>query len=205
MALKSLPDEQMGKAKLRIAMDGQLYRGAVLRDGKLGKQFEDDDLDRLRHRLREEAGKSDPSYWGFDGAISRFLSFNPKGFADPNFVERERTYKVEASELLTSLLPLDKALEATADDCALLTKVVGKTNLLAHQHEQQHLRTILTGPTAPKFVQAAAQIAWDDVDAGLSAMVALVPARSPVDVKSTESAPVPSQRRISSRASRFDP
>jgi hypothetical protein len=173
MPPKTLPDETVGKATLRIVMDGPLYRGAVLRDGKLGKTAEDADLNRLRHRLREEAGKSDPNFWGFDGAIARFRSFNPEGFADPNYIKDERTYKDEARNLLLKLLPLDEALEASPEEAASLAKVVSKTNLLAHQHEQQQMRTILCGPMGQKLVQASAEIALGDVASGLRTITAL--------------------------------
>lgn len=173
MVGKSLPDEKVGKATLRIVMAGPVYRGFILRDGKGGEVLENADLDRLRHDLREEAGKSDPSYWGFDGAISRFRSFNPMGFADPKYAEEERAYKVRASELLCALLPVERGLNATAEEAGSLAKMVSKTNLLAHQHEQQHMRTILCGNLGQKLVRASAEIALGDVESGLRALTAL--------------------------------
>lgn len=173
---KTLPDEKVGKATLRIVMDGPLYRGAVLRDGKMGEPFEESDLERLRHRLREEAGRSDPNFWGWDSAIARFLSFNPKGFADPNYTGRERAYKDVARDMLNSLLPLERGLNASAEEAASLAKVVGKTNLLAHQHEQQQMRTILCGTSGQKLVRASAEIALGDVESGLKTMNGLTQA-----------------------------
>jgi hypothetical protein len=139
----------------------------------MGEQCEDTDLDRLRHRLREEAGKSDPNFWGFEGAIARFVSFNPQGFADPNYTGRERAYKVVARDLLHSLLPIERGLDATAEEAASLAKVVSKTNLLAHQHEQQQMRTILCGAGGQKLVRAAAEIALGDVESGFKTMTAV--------------------------------
>lgn len=173
MVGKTLPDEKVGKATLRIVMDGPIYRGTVLRDGKRGELMENTDLDRLRHHLREEAGKSDPDFWGVDAAIARFLSFNPDGFADPHYAERERAYKVAASELLCTMLPLDQALDATAEQASSLAKVVSKTNLLSHQHEQQHMRTILGGVVGQKLVRASAEIALGDFEGGLKTLRAI--------------------------------
>lgn len=164
---KALPDEKLGKATLRIVMDGSVYRGVVIRDGKPGEPVDDPDLQRLRHRLREEAGRSDPSYWGYDGAIARFLSFNPLGFSDPSYLADERAYKVEASDWLRERLPLQRAAEATAEDAAELSRIVGMTNLLAHQHEQQHLRDLLRGSQGSAFVKASAEVAQGETEGGL--------------------------------------
>lgn len=173
MVGKALPDEKVGKATLRIVMDGPLYRGMVLRDGQGSEIVEDSDLGRLRHRLREEAGKSAPDFWGYDGAISRFLSINPAGFGDANYAERERAYKVKASALLSELLPLERALDATPEEAASLAKVVSKTNLLAHQHEQQQMRTLLDSPEGHTLVRASAEIAMGDPGSGLKKLAAL--------------------------------
>ncbi|NTZ43211.1 hypothetical protein G7A66_08930 [Altererythrobacter sp. SALINAS58] len=166
MPLKSLPDETMGDAKLRIVTDGSLFRGFVLRGGRRGEVIEDSDFEHLRHRLRSEAGRLHPDYFGFDGAIARFRSFNPRGFADPEYIERERAYKVAASELLTSLLPLEEASEPTSEQAASLKKVVSSTNLLAHQHEQQHKREMLGSSAGPELVSAAALIAAGSTNRG---------------------------------------
>ncbi|HXH51949.1 MAG TPA: hypothetical protein VNH53_00770 [Sphingomicrobium sp.] len=173
MTTKALPDETIGKAKLRIVMDGPLYRGAVIRQGKTGQVFEDADLDRLRHRLREEAGKSDPHYWGYDGAIQRFRQFFPKGFQDKAYLQSERSYKVKAAKTLAATLPVEGALEASASDAAAIAKVVGLTNLLAHQHEQQQMRSLLSGPEGKEFVRAAAQFALGEAATALPKMNAL--------------------------------
>lgn len=173
MPQKSLPDEIIGEARLRIVVGGALYRGCVLRGGKSGEALEDSDLERLRHRLREEAGRLHPDYFGFDGAIARFRSFNSQGFADPEYARRERGYKVAASELLCSLLPLERAENASAEEAAALKKVVSSTNLLAHQHEQQHMREILASKSGPDLVRAAARLASGEIDAGLASMRAL--------------------------------
>jgi hypothetical protein len=173
MPQKSLPDEIIGEARLRIVIGGALYRGCVLRGGKSGEALEDSDLERLRHRLREEAGRLHPDYCGFHGAVARFRSFYAQGFAGPEYEGRERGYKVAASELLRALLPLERAENASAEEAAALTKVVSSTNLLAHQHEQQHMREILGSRSGPDLVRAAARLAGDEIDAGLASMRAL--------------------------------
>lgn len=173
MPVKSLPDEMVGKSRLRIVVDGDHYRGIVLREGVRSEELQDKDLDKLRHRLREQAGRLHPDYFGFEGALVRFKSFNPLGFADPDYLERERGYKVAASRLLQQILPLEQVLDVTNDQAADLRKVVGATNLLAHQHEQQHMREILCSASGPKFILASGLIARGEIKQGFAAMRAL--------------------------------
>lgn len=173
MPPKSLPDEIVGTSRLRIVIEGNQYRGLVVRDGVRSEELQDLDLENLRHRLREEACRLHPDYFGFAGAIARFSSFNPLGFDDPEYLERERGYKVAASQLLQQLLPLEGARDVTVEQAAGLRKVVGATNLLAHQHEQQHMRDILVGANGPKLVIASALIATGEIEQGFRLMRAL--------------------------------
>src|ERR1700742_1392521 len=90
MPAKTIRTAALGKIDLRLAQQGQEFFGIA--DGKVVVQG--DDADDVWRRLHDEAGKSDPKYFGFDGAISRFHKFFPKGFHSTGFDDQERKYKL---------------------------------------------------------------------------------------------------------------
>ena len=112
--MQSLADEKIGDAVIRIVSKGGLYQGCILRKQKRGDILEDADLNSLRARLRNEAGKLHPNYVGISGATARFLHFFPDGFNDKAFDIDERRYKREARQKLLEALPLDAAMDANA-------------------------------------------------------------------------------------------
>lgn len=166
--VKKKLDEKYGSATLRIKPSSDGYDGVVIVDGKVSEKLHDEDFDRLRARLRNLAGTLHPNYWGIDGAISRFCHYFPSGFADPKYVEAERNYKLKAAAKLAAILPLDRALDATADDARAIKPVFG-TNML-HVSEAARISAVLAGPAGSAYVRAAARFTKGDHAAGLKAM-----------------------------------
>lgn len=167
--MKTVHEEKLGSAKLRIVEGRQGgYQGAVIGAKGAGEVLHDDDLGRLKARLRNLAGIEHPNYFGMEGAISRFLHYFPGGFSDPQFIARERAYKERAAAKLHDALPLDAAREADAARAAAV-KPAFSTNML-HPTEAARIGAVLQGPTGAAFVRGAARFADGDYGAGLTAM-----------------------------------
>jgi len=86
-----------------IAAQGDVYTGVVRQDGKECFRQSHENLDVLRARLHNEAGKLHPNYIGIDGAIKRFKQFFPLGFQDPFYKFKERDYKDEVVRRVSGL------------------------------------------------------------------------------------------------------
>lgn len=170
--VKQRLDEKYGPATLKIMPGTDGYDGVVIIDGKVKDKLHDEDFDRLKTRLRNLAGTLHPKYWGIDGAIARFQQHFSGGFADAAYLAAERNYKLKAAAKLASILPLDKALDATADDARAIKPVFG-TNLL-HMTEAVRISVVLAGPNGSAFVRAAARFAMGEHAAGLTAMQAAI-------------------------------
>lgn len=163
-------EEWLGKTKLRVqpAKDGSGWSGTTIRDGKMGEVLHDEDRERLLRRLRNEAGKLEPGYFGMAEAVARFLKFMPGGFAGER-ISRERVYKVKASEALNAILPADQALAATRADADAVRKAAVWINILS-PYESMHLKEAIEGPLGPSFLDAAARFALGERDAGIVGM-----------------------------------
>lgn len=170
--MQSLADEKIGDAIIRIVSNGGLYQGRVLRESKPGQILEDTDLNLLRARLRNEAGKLHPNYVGVDGAIDRFLHFFPGGFEDVAFVQDERDYKVKAQDKLDVVLPLSVALDASAEQ-AVKVRAAFSTNIL-HSTELARAHELLGSQDGPAYVRSAARFASGELAAGLAGMAAAI-------------------------------
>ncbi len=142
---------KLGKTELRLAQKGGRFFG--LADGKIC--VEGDDADDVWRRLHDEAGKSNPKYFGFDGARARFLRFFPNGFHSAGYASAERDYKVAAKQRLDDTAPLDKAVSSSGLGEAILA-VFRATNLLS-PFEKVRLQDVLRGPAADEFIRAAAR------------------------------------------------
>lgn len=163
-------EEKLGKSIIRWQpnKDGT-FSGAVITSGKRGEVLSDEDEQRLLTRLRNEAGKLEPNYFGINGAIARFLRFMPGGFEGERNLGQEREYKLRAHRQLNEVLPLDRAREGTAEDAARLRAAAVWINLLS-PYESMHLKEALEGPSGPAFIRGAATFAEGDVDAGSEGM-----------------------------------
>ena len=73
---RTIRNGKLGNRSLRLVEKDAIYYG--LADGKICT--EGSSSDEVWQRLRDEAGKSDPKYFGYDGARGRFLKFFPDGF-----------------------------------------------------------------------------------------------------------------------------
>lgn len=147
---KTIRQANLGKRALRLAeKDGKFYG---LSDGKICA--EGNDPDRVWQQLHNEAGKSDPRYFGYAGAKSRFLKFFPNGFHSEGYASQERDYKIAAKRKLDDTVPLEKALTGSGYGEAVLS-VYRATNMLS-PFEKTRLQDVLRGPAADTFIQAVA-------------------------------------------------
>ena len=148
--------------RLRLVRKGIVYYG--LSDGKICT--EGSDPANVWQRLQDDAGKSDPKYFGYDGARARFLKFFPDGFRSDRFVAQERAYKLAAKQKLDMTAPLDDVLAGRGFGEAVLG-VFRATNLLS-PFEMMRLQNLLRGHNADAFIQAAAKFARDASQSSLS-------------------------------------
>jgi hypothetical protein len=105
--------------------------------------------------MHDEVAKSNPKYFGFDGARNLFLHFFPDAFQSADYAERERDYKVVAKSKLDSTAPIEEAATGSGFGEAILA-VYRATNLLS-PFEKTRMQGVLRGPDADQFIQAAAR------------------------------------------------
>jgi hypothetical protein len=150
---KTIREGKLGKRNLRLAeKDGKFYG---LADGKIC--VEGLEADQVWQQLHDEAGKSDPKYFGYAGARSRFLKFFPNGFHSDGYANQERNYKLAAKNKLDAAVPLEKALTGSGFGEAVLS-VFRATNMLS-PFEKTRLQNVFRGPSADAVIQAAANFA----------------------------------------------
>lgn len=144
---------KLGKKALRIVRkDGRFFG---LADGVICAEAES--ADDVWRRLHDEAGRSDPKYFGFDGARARFLRFFPNGFHSAGYVSQERHYKLAAKTKLDATVPLEEAMVGSGNGESVLA-VFRATNMLS-PFEKTRLQDVLRGPRADDFIRAAARFA----------------------------------------------
>lgn len=167
-------EERIGKAILRWQPDkDQGFIGTVIRDGERLTPIYDADESRLIVRLRNEAGRLHPDYFGFDGAIERFLYFFPDGFHGDASPSNERDYKLRAAERLQSSLTLEQAASAENSDAVRVASAGIQTNMLS-PFEAARLRDTLLGDTGGRFLRGAAAFREGHLKEGLDDMAAAV-------------------------------
>lgn len=166
--MKASSEEKFGGVTIRWMPHDSGFRGVVIRDGKASEPMDDDDAGRLQARLRNEAGKLHPNYFGYAQAIKRFLTYFPGGFSDPRYLEQERHYKERARDKLISGCSLE-AIECGKFEieCA---RIVCSTSLMS-VFEMTRLREVLASANGQGFLESAAQFARGDIAAGLKGMV----------------------------------
>ncbi len=152
---RTIRQGKQGKRALRLVEKEGTFYG--LADGKVC--VEGTEPDRVWQQLHDDAGKSDPNYFGYAGARTRFLNFFPGGFHSEGYAYQERTYKLEAKKKLDATAPLDAALDGSGYGEAILS-VYRATNMLS-PFEKTRLQDVFRGPDADKVVQAAAMFARD--------------------------------------------
>lgn len=132
------------------------------------KCSEGENADDVWRQLHDNAGKSDPRYFGFDDARKRFLKFFPNGFHSEGYASQERDYKLAAKAKLDETAPLDKVIHGTGFGEAILS-VFRATNMLS-PFEKTRLQDVLRGSHADDFVQAAARFTLEGSRSHLLAM-----------------------------------
>jgi hypothetical protein len=141
-------------------------------DGVRKAQIEGDVADDVWRRLHDEAGKANPKYFGFDGARARFLRFFPNGFQSADYGHWERNYKIDAKSKLDLSAPLAQAATGSGFGEGVLS-VFRVTNLLS-PFEKARLQDILRGPSADRFIRAAARFTMGEMKSALLEMERLL-------------------------------
>ncbi len=166
--MKTLRETTLGQATVRLVETKDGYAGIVIPAKGQTSTIHGDDADDVWRRLCDEAAKSNPSFFGYDGARARFLRIFHDGLAAPGYVRQERGYKIAAKDKLDSTAPLDEALNSKGLGEAVLA-VFRATNLLS-PFEKTRLQEALRGPRADAFIRGAAQFTKGDIKGGLIEM-----------------------------------
>lgn len=164
-------EEILGQNKIRwqANKDGG-FSGVVIASTKRGEILEDDDEERLLARLRNEAAKLEPNYFGMTAAIERFLKFMPDGFIGERNIAMERTYKDRVAAVLAATLPLEAAGNATSENAIAIHNAGPIWSNLLSPYESMKLKDVLEGPQGHLFIQGAARFAGGEYDTGAAAM-----------------------------------
>jgi hypothetical protein len=177
--MKTIKEEVVGKATLRLLEGRDGLTGIVIVDGKVSTSVTGGDKDNIWQELKSRLSKVHPDYFGYEGAKIRFLKMFKDGFAGKQFNQFERDYKVAARDLLLATVPIGKALVATSAECDLIAKVYAKTNMLS-QFEHARVREVLKSEQGPQFVSGAASLAIGQVSEGLASMSQAIKKFGPV-------------------------
>lgn len=171
--MRTIREEVLGKSTLRLVETGKTYAGIILVKGERKFQATGSSPEEVWKRLRAEVGKVDADFFGFDGAIARFLRIFPTGLRSQAYVDRERAYKIAAKDQLDQIATPEKAQSARGLGEEIL-RVYRATNLLA-PIESARMQALLRSTDADSFVQAAARFCLGELDRGLADMkVALI-------------------------------
>jgi hypothetical protein len=146
---------RLGKLELElVARDGRFFGLADRKQCVAGS-----DAEKVWRQLQDDAGKSDPKYFGYDGARNRFLRLFPGGFHTKGFEEGERNYKLAAKRKLDSTIPLEQALAGSGLGEAALA-AFRATNMLS-PFEMMRVQELLRGPDGDAVVRTAAAFAQE--------------------------------------------
>ena len=175
--MKTIREQQVGKATVRLLEKDDGYVGAVFHPGQRSEPIEGDDPETLWRKLLAEVGKAHPSYFGFDGAMARFRKYFPAAFEDPGYAYEERAYKDRAVAKVAATLPIEKARAAGPELCLAATRAFQATNLV-FTVEKARIGEVLAGPTGPDFIRAAAEFADGHLATGLAKMLEAIRAKT---------------------------
>lgn len=164
--MKTLREQKLGKKILRIVDKGGETLGVVIANGKVSAPIPGANEDEIWEQLVEEAGRHDPNFFGYDGAIVRFKSIFPNGFEGSDYLSKERNYKTIAARKLSEACSIEQALSGDFDPFDLATST---TNML-HMTESLRLRDVLKSRLGTKFVEGGARFSEGDLAAGLAQM-----------------------------------
>ena len=165
MPPRTLKQARLGKIGLRVVQleDGGLV-GRYKRPDRPGKNVPGDlgeTVEELWERVINVALREDPSYCGYDGAITRFLGIFREGFEDPLYLEQERNYKERARALLNETVPIAEAANGT--DCVEeIVAAYTATNLVDPRWERPRIFEALRSDNGQRLVQHLANFALGD-------------------------------------------
>ncbi len=167
MRFKTIREEVVGKVRLRLlSTDGEYVGMIIARDGTSSKLHGADPI-HLWAQLRNEVGKSNPNFVGYDGARANFLRKFPGGFEESVYLTQERNPKLAAKRLLDDVLPLSADVRVDVHKCQEVSRVFQATNLL-HVQEKIRVREVLESPAGPAFVEACRAFSIGDQRAALA-------------------------------------
>ncbi len=170
--MKTIRETAVGKATVRLLQTSEGFVGAVFEGGARKALEEGDDADDVWRRAHDAAARLSPSFIGYPGARSRFLSFFPEGFQGADYADRERAYKLDAKAKLDVGAPLERATTGTGLGEAVLA-AYRATNLLS-PFEKTRLQSVLRGPDADQFIQSAAAFTMGDRKTALAALKSIL-------------------------------
>lgn len=157
---------RFGKAELAVVLHGGLYRGKI--DGRvIGPAAASEEA--MRRILRDEVGRSDPRYFGWDGAERRFRTFFAEGFETGRYSDQERRYKVEAKARLDGCGSVEAAARGEVDPRAVAAAVSG-LDLLQPRFEAPRFLDLLRSPNGGDALVAFARFTLEPTARELSAM-----------------------------------
>lgn len=115
-------------------------------------------------------GKQKPSFMPFSKAVENFLSYFPEGFQDPKYLvgaTNERQYKVDANELMLSLLNQSDFLELLEKGDVKeirdrAKKVVNKTNLISPYEKIWFSNGIAAEVNQKRFAESLFDLLYGD-------------------------------------------
>ncbi|WP_156169340.1 hypothetical protein [Wenxinia marina] len=124
-------------------------------------------------RLQAAVGESAPAFFGYPGALQRFLALFPAGFSDPAYIGDRRSgeaaYKRAAIERARSELPLNRWREVGAPGQTAL-RLFQATNLV-DPYTKAKLADVLRSSDAVRFLSLSEALAHGDVSAACSGLV----------------------------------
>ena len=172
MKMQSIRQEDRGLFTLRLLQTKVGYSGVVIkRSGGRIALIEGTDLGDVWRQLEDAAAKAGKDYIGFDGAKARFRTFFEAGFDSPDYRREEREYKLRAKNKLDAAMPLETALHANGFGEVALT-AFRDTNLLS-PFEKMRVQDLLRGPSADRFIRAAARFTRSADSSALAEMAQL--------------------------------
>lgn len=171
--MKTIREETLGGALARLVQTKDDYAGILLTKGKSLPPIRGDDPEVVWAALVRLADQSSPNYFGPEGAIARFLSDFPDGFAGADYLATERNYKMQAVALAAEILPEARAADATHEDGAAAARVFSKTNLLS-PFEASRIRDVLKSADGPAYLKGAANFSRGNFDQGINTMLSVI-------------------------------
>ena len=170
--LKTVWEGNAGKAVLRVVAGKGHFEGIAIEGGRIVARTKGAAVEETVNALRGVFARADPGYVGFEGAKAKFRQIFPQGFETPEYLKRERDYKLAAKAKLdagASVKAAAKASGGTLGEEAM--RAFQATNMLS-PFEKTRLGNCLRGEEGDAFLHGAAAFANGDIAGGLATMEA---------------------------------